>query len=68
MNVFDYVAWHEKPRCVVVKYTQSYATESEIREGKFGRIKAPLRAIVEQFLIKKHRIQEVVLVDILSKR
>ena len=40
MNVFDYAALHEQPYCVVVKYTQSHATGSEICQRKFARVKA----------------------------
>ena len=42
MNVFDHAALHEQPHCVVIKYTQSHATGSEISQRIFGRVKAAL--------------------------
>ena len=36
VNVFDYVGFHEQRYFVVVKYTQSYATGSEIGKRKFS--------------------------------
>ena len=40
MNVLHFVAFHQQPYCVVVKYNQTHATGPEICQRKFGCVTA----------------------------